>query len=68
MAETTLEQISYSVPMLATATGLSESRIKEAIAAGDLEVRYSGRKRVVMKEAATEWLLSLPTELRARAS
>ena len=63
MAESTLEQISYSVPMLAKATGLSETTIKDAITAGDLEARYMGRKRVVMKECATDWLKSLPTEL-----
>ena len=67
MAETTLEQISYSVPMLAIATGLSESRIKEALAAGDLEAHYSGRKRVVLKEDAQAWIKSLDTELASRA-
>lgn len=54
--------ISYRVPDAVSATGVGESRIREAIRVGDLVAHYVGTKPVVLATDLFEWIESLPTE------
>ncbi len=61
-SDKTKPPISYTVPELAEASGISTSSIYAAIRAGDLRARYVGRKSVVEVDVARAWVASLPTE------
>lgn len=57
------DRLSYSPKELHEATGIPLDRIRRAIAAGEVEVRYPSPKRQVITRAAAEaWLASMPTE------
>lgn len=59
--------VAADIPGCATATGLSETTIREAIAAGDLVVRYGGKRATKPIVDAVElftWIRSLPTTRR----
>lgn len=53
--------ISYTIPEAALATGYSETVIRAAIEAEDIEPHYVGTKPVVLADDLTEWIRSLPT-------
>ena len=54
--------ISYTIPELALATGIGETKIREAIDAQELEKHHFGRSVVVLADDAVEWIRSLPSE------
>lgn len=62
METTQRNKISYSLPALAEATGLSVDSIQKAIKRGDLVASYFGTKPVVEEEEGVRWIKSLPTE------
>ncbi|MBF4602794.1 hypothetical protein [Curtobacterium sp. VKM Ac-2884] len=64
-ASPTLEKVSFSVPNLAALVDVSEDTIRKAIESGALTARYpteAGRKPIILREDAVEWLQNLPTE------
>ncbi len=56
--------VSYSLSGAAEATGLSERTLDRAIAIGDLPVRYSGSKKLILANDLFEWVDGLPDEKR----
>ena len=54
--------ISYTVPEAAHAVGCGETKIRDAIKAGELTPRYTGSKPVLLAADLLEWVASLPTE------
>lgn len=57
-----LAAVSYNMTGAALATGISETRIKEAVASNDLVVHYNGSRPVILATDLAEWVASLPTE------
>jgi hypothetical protein len=57
-----LEKLSYSIPELVEATGLSDWTIREAIKNSYLVRHFSGTKPIILATDARQWLESLPTE------
>lgn len=59
-------KLSYTVKELADETGSALTRIRAAIAAGEIQVTYTSPKRYVIRhDEAVRWLDSLPTERSA---
>lgn len=57
------EPLAYAPKEAAAATGVAYTRIREAIASGEIEVRYpSANRAVITRDALAAWLNSLPTE------
>jgi hypothetical protein len=54
--------IAYSMAGAVEATSIGETRIKEALARGDLIGHYNGAKLVLRAADLDEWIQSLPTE------
>ncbi|WP_235738951.1 hypothetical protein [Nocardioides alcanivorans] len=50
------------------ATGIGETKIKEAIANSDLIAHYNGTKLVIRAADLDEWIRSLPTENPRRSA
>lgn len=60
------DALAYAPKEAAAVTGVAYTRIKDAIAAGELPVVYPSPKRVVIRrEALVAWLDSLPTERKS---
>lgn len=57
-----LAAVSFDLPAAAVATGISESRIKEAQKAGELVAHYNGARPIYRAADLDEWVQSLPTE------
>ncbi|SBN64415.1 hypothetical protein GA0004736_3375 [Curtobacterium sp. 9128] len=60
-----LERFAYSIPNFATTVDVSEDTVRKAINDGALKARYpteAGRKPIIFREDAIEWLQNLPTE------
>lgn len=60
-----LEKFSYSVANLAVLVDVSKDTITKAIDSGALTARYptaAGRKPIIFRDDAIEWLKNLPTE------
>ena len=68
MSSLALAAVSYNVDAAAKATGIGVSRIKEAMANGDLVAHYNGVRPVIRAVDLDEWIESLPTERPERAS
>lgn len=61
-----LEPLSYTPKQVTEVTGIAFTRVREAIASGELEsVLSSANRRVVLREAVVAWLHSMPTEKSA---
>lgn len=61
----TLERFAYSIPNFAATVDVSEDTIRKAVNDGALKARYpteAGRKPLIFREDALEWLRNLPTE------
>jgi hypothetical protein len=61
----TLERFAYSIPNFAATVDVSEDTIRKAVNDGSLKARYpteAGRKPLIFREDALEWLRNLPTE------
>lgn len=54
------DKIAYTPKSLSQATDTGLTKIWEAIKAGDLKARKLGRKRLILRDEAMEWLKSLP--------
>lgn len=54
--------VSYNLPQAALAVGCGETKIREAVKAGDLEPHYLGDRPFFLAADLTEWVASLPTE------
>ena len=60
------EPLAYAPKDAAAVSGVAYTRLRAAIEAGEIEVRYPSPKRqVITREALQAWLLSLPTERTA---
>jgi hypothetical protein len=57
-----LAAVSYNMAGAVAATGIGETRIKEAHARGDLIGHYNGRALIFRAVDLDEWIQSLPTE------
>lgn len=64
MTVTERKPLSYSIPQLATLTGLSTRQLDKHVERGDLSVKYSGTKRVVIASEAERFITELPDEDR----
>lgn len=53
---TQTEKLSYTVPQLTAATGLTRNRIYAAIATGDLRSFKVGKRRMISDEAVREFI------------
>lgn len=54
------DKIAYTPKSLSQATDTGMTKIWEAIKKGDLKARKLGRKRLILREDAMEWLKGLP--------
>lgn len=54
------EKIAYTPKSLSQATDTGLTKIWEAIKNGNLKSRKLGRKRLILREDAMEWLKGLP--------
>lgn len=54
--------ISYNLPEAAHAVGVGETKIRDAIKAGNLTSHYVDSRQVVTAADLIEWVESLPTE------
>jgi predicted DNA-binding transcriptional regulator AlpA len=54
------EKLAYTIPELSQTSGISRSKIYEEMAAGRLESRFAGKRRLVLRDAAIAWLGALP--------
>lgn len=61
-----IQPVALSIPDAAAAVGYSVTTLKDAIAKGDLVVRYANRKGVIPAEDLIEWVKSLPIESPAK--
>jgi len=52
-------RLSYTIEEAVQATGMSRSRIYQAISTGALRTIKTGRRRMVSATALTEWITSL---------
>lgn len=57
--------ISTDIAGAITATGVRETKLREAINRGDLIVHYHDSKPVILAEDLRDWIASLPTERRS---
>ena len=55
--------LAYTIAQLAQVTGVGRSTLYQEIAAGRLVPSKVGRRTLVTREHAKEWLLGLPTGL-----
>lgn len=62
MTALALAVVSYDMAGAVVATGIGETRIKKAIADGDLVGHYNGNKLVIRAVDLDEWIQTLPTE------
>lgn len=53
--------ISYDLDGAATATGVSDRTLRNAIASGDLVAHYIGRKPVILRDDLADYVRALPT-------
>lgn len=61
----TLDRFSFTAKEVAEATGIAFTRVKEAIASGELEsFQPSPKRRVIRREAVIAWL----DDLQARSA
>jgi hypothetical protein len=59
-------KLAYTVKELSDESGAAVTRIRDAIASGQITVTYTSPKRYVIRhEEAVRWLDSLPTERSA---
>lgn len=63
-----LGAVSYNMAGAIAATGIGETRIKEAIEARDLVAHYNGRNIILRAVDLDAWIQTLPTERAARAA
>jgi hypothetical protein len=56
------EPISVPVSEAAAMVGLGKSTLEQVIAAGDIDVRYKGSKRLVLVKSLRAYIESLPRE------
>lgn len=54
--------ISYTLPEASLATGIGETKLREAIEDGALERHYSGRVPVILAQDLIDFVAALPTE------
>lgn len=60
------EPLAYTPKEAAAVTGVAYTRLRAAIEAGEVEVRYPSPKRqVITRDALVAWLQSMPTERSA---
>lgn len=57
-----VERLSYTVPQLAEAVGVSDQQIYNHIKAGDLSPKYSGTKALIPVKEAQRFIDELPDE------
>jgi hypothetical protein len=57
-----LAAVSYNMAGAVAATGIGETRIKEAIERSELIAHYNGVRLVIRAVDLDEWVQSLPTE------
>jgi len=57
-----VEPLSYSVPDLAAALGISDRQLYKHLERGDLTAKFSGKKRIIPVEEARRFLRELPDE------
>ncbi|PTU55368.1 hypothetical protein DBB34_14520 [Sphaerisporangium cinnabarinum] len=57
-----IRSIALTQAQAAMAVGLSEREIRRAIAAGEIEVHYRGRRALVDVDDLRAWFKALPTE------
>lgn len=62
-----LAAVAYNMAGAIAATGIGETRIKEAIARGDLVAHYNGSSLVMRAVDLDAWIQSLPTENPSKA-
>jgi hypothetical protein len=55
------QQLAYSIPDLIKLSAVGRSSIYEEIGAGRLKARKRGRRTIILREDAEQWLASLPT-------
>jgi hypothetical protein len=67
MSALALAAVSYNMAGAVAATGIGETRIKDAHARGDLIGHYNGTKLVFRAVDLDEWVQSLPTESPSKA-
>lgn len=53
--------VSYSLADAASAVGLSERTLSDAIRDGSLVAHYQGRKALILRDDLRDWIESLPT-------
>lgn len=59
------DQLAYSVPELAARMNVSDEQIYKHIANGDLSVKFSGTKKLILVDEARRFVNELPDEARA---
>lgn len=62
MTAVALAAVAYSVAGAAEASSIGETRIKAAIATGDLIAHYNGNRPVILAADLVAYIESLPTE------
>lgn len=57
------EPLAYGISTAARAVGVSETTIKQEIAAGRLAIRKSGRRTLIRRDDLVRWLDALPSRV-----
>ena len=65
---TTNQQLSYTVEDAVQVTGLSRSRLYQAIRAGSLTTWKAGKRRMVSRKALEQFISRLERESQGRAA
>lgn len=58
--------IALTIPEAAAAVGVSERFLRDRIREGDLDARYAGTKRIVLRSELEAWAESLPSQRPGR--
>ena len=62
------QKLSYTVPEAVTATGLTRTRLYDAIASGEVQSFKAGRQRMISAKALEEFIAKLERESAGRAA
>jgi excisionase family DNA binding protein len=57
-----MDRIAYPLPEAARITGVSRTRIFDAVRRGELTVRKAGRSSIVTRDDLVAWIRSLPVK------
>ncbi|WP_406854674.1 helix-turn-helix domain-containing protein [Alsobacter sp. KACC 23698] len=60
MSTSGIEELGLSVPDAVRTSGVSRSKLYEALAAGELRAKKYGRRTIILRDELKAWLASFP--------